>query len=129
MCDVPSVDVANSGLPEFALNNLCDTGSYPITRDNSHDTSDLFPGMDAGWNLPHSLVLLSKTYHKPYCACFPELLRPQTSCKHTNNAKPFTHKNSDTRIHTLADLLDTGVQIKGLGQPGTVSDAVKRLVE
>jgi hypothetical protein len=39
-----SKDVAASGLPEYALDNLCNVDGFPVARVQS-DTSDLFPGM------------------------------------------------------------------------------------
>jgi len=41
---INSKDVAASGLPEYALDNLCNVDGFPVARVQS-DTSDLFPGM------------------------------------------------------------------------------------
>mmetsp|Transcript_38132 Transcript_38132/g.59473 ORF Transcript_38132/g.59473 Transcript_38132/m.59473 type:complete len:83 (+) Transcript_38132:3-251(+) len=43
-----SAGVAASGLPQYALSNLCDVSSVPqslLDSEKSHDTADLFPGL------------------------------------------------------------------------------------
>lgn len=47
-----SLEVTNSGLPHYALNNICAVpGGFPTRREEGHDTADLFPGaLCSGWD-------------------------------------------------------------------------------
>lgn len=42
-----SAEVTASGLPQYAIQNLCDVRSVPSSgvQEKGHDTKDLFPGL------------------------------------------------------------------------------------